>query len=267
MKLEAPRGGKLVEFAIERGRRDAYADEDDTVAPSPSYFVCAKLWGIGLNLKLKELACDYYLLLDTEVDHPYDSDLLAELERIEALLADQFARYLDMAIGGELRHAMRQSVPRGNICEKKHKYSKTHDKLMAYLDSELDDRKKARTHGWESWHTVRKTYGINALKGAWQIFALRTWKNGFGGHSWAVATKTLIDYLQDETTRRVFVDTSWGLQHNNAIIYDKLWNIEHLNDILDYNRNDDMEGLKQWATLKVLEIRQRLSQTIQPTLR
>ena len=62
------------------------------------------LWGLrGTSWQLWKQAADYYLLsLATLIDkEKYDKYLIRRTNS----LTDQFARYTDMAVGGELRHA------------------------------------------------------------------------------------------------------------------------------------------------------------------
>jgi len=289
-----------------------------------------KFWDLKRDLPLSQLAADFYLILDTEIDNPYDVELQAKKQQLCALLSNQFSRYLDMAVGGELRHADNQSSFNGHWpagqgekpcdsgdCPYEHYREREVQRDKSYKDSEgiwhhrirttihgkyrsecdfygtcpgvsettdyyvqsSDEawlkkpwaktlsqmlknggelQKCPRANAWVEWAKLRKRGGIEVLKRASEIFHLCEWSSGYGGHSWGTAADTLIDYLTGKSTTVLFVDTAFGIHHNGGVVFDKMWSVADVDRVLDLNLHNAIHELKRYASLEVINIRERL---------
>lgn len=218
-KLTTPKGAGVISFHIEY-KTTPVPDEESYES---SIATIIEDWGIDRELRMRREACNFYLLSDLVIDHP---EVKPKLEEKASYLANQFSRALDMIIGGELRHAENHSDYEGSLPV---------------------NPGGSRELVWEEWKGLRESRGLEILEEALRIFRDYNWDGGYGGETWATATAVLLDYLKGEMSDIMFVDTAFGLQHNNNYIFDKLWNIDELTSVLDINRDGDMETLLYYA--------------------
>lgn len=199
------------------------------------------LWDLKpLNL-LRECA-DLYILNDLSLDF---DEIKPMFEAKRDFLAEQFSRYLDMAIGGEIRdgwnHCGMLDYHRGKL------------KIVKYLDNgsiPYNDRAKAQA----AWKKVREELGMEALEEAYTFFNGGGWGGSYGGPKWAVAVKTLMSYLKGEYSKMTFVDTVWALQHNCDYILDKAWQVNGLANVLQLKQDGCMVDLHKFASPAVAKI-------------
>lgn len=175
---------------------------------------------------LSTAAADFYLLenLATLRGDRWAALRLAEHEQC---LAREFAGYLDMAIGGELRYAKRYL-----------------DELPPALEPffrEISDT--ARGKAWLVWTVIRRCFGLRALDLAEQCFSEAGWRRNFGGSPWVLAVRVLRPYLKGEHSPRIFVDRCFNLQHNTGSILNKLYNCSSLPRVLEAHGIDDYPTL------------------------
>lgn len=204
-----------------------------------------KQWGIDLRINLAQLAADFYLLQDTALGlEPYvDKRLGIALGQVTDTLAQQFSRYIDMAIGGELRHAKAEADT---------EEAELSSRELRFYDA-LPPLGRSRQDMWQDWKLIRKTQGLDALRLASAIFHKLSWASSWGGDSWGNATDILIQYLsrrkgRDGISKIAFVDTCFGIHHNGGLIFDKAWLLRDLLKVLDYNLANDMKGVEKWAS-------------------
>lgn len=184
------------------------------VAPvrSDSRSAARNRWGVDKSIDLCQAAADKYLLAGivgkvvnpTSVDErdAYSDLLRAEgqslLSDLTARLDNTFRGYLDMIVGGELRHhrAAGSSTLRGS-----------------------------RTEAWNEWHAIRSAGGTQALRDAADLF--RDFDtSGYGGEAWAHIAETLLKRETGYFSPAVFVEQVWHLQHNGGSLFDKLeWQV------------------------------------------
>ena len=134
------------------------------------------LWGLKApTWNLPKVTSDYYMLsLATLIDKDKYAKYL--IKRTNSL-TDQFARYTDMAVGGELRHAkgkinngifLKEDIPRPLL-----------EALYGHVIS------GSRNSAWEGWYHFRQRYGTLAIRWAKDVFSLKGWGSGYGGARWA----------------------------------------------------------------------------------
>lgn len=232
-------------------------------APSDKTQAIFKQWKLNKALKLETLAADFYTLIDLQCDYPDEPKVNEPLAELTTLLADQFSAYLDMVIGGELRHTWENTIDpnRGYDDEQ---YESIDDMPISQMAQGIlkgfipYGSFKGRDFVWREWQAIRKKLGIDALKAATSIFHLK-WDDGYGGESWARATEVLIEYLTGGLSATAFVDTCFGLHHNNNIILDKVWTIKvELKKVLDYNLHNKLGEVTQYCSPQVTKLRRRL---------
>ena len=189
---------------------------------TPNKDVGREIWNLE-KMNLIQECSDFYVLYDLTIDHSDDAFLMSMFNSKRDYLAKQFSSYLDMAIGGELRHCKNFSTF----------FSKTDN---FYWETN-------RHQAWEGWRKVRNQQGIDAIKTAFEAFDKGKWSMGYGGKTWAKATQVLLRFLTGEDTATMFVDTIWSLQHNTTYILDKFWNINGLAPILNGKFNGEIKNL------------------------
>jgi hypothetical protein len=178
-------------------------------------------WGLrSQQWNLSKAAADYYLLqlavfIDKDKFKPY-------LDKHTGILVDQFARYTDMAIGGEIRHVADRSG------------------MIKRLEEAINNNVLygSRNSAWEGWYWFRQQYGTLALK--WLVTTYNDsfrWKAGYGGEAWGKIANTLLMFEEGKLTPHSFVDTCFGLEHNGGGYFDKWWNTKNVKSVLDRNQS------------------------------
>lgn len=199
------------------------------------------VWGlnsIGWNL-CKE-ACNYYILhLAVLMD---DSKYRIYLDKHTEKLVEQFYKYTDMAIGGELRHLSSVNGLAKPLRE-------------ALRDSTLRGQQgTSRTGAWEGWYWFRSRYGTLALKWAMEAFNTKKWGAGYGGAMWGTIANTLYMFETDQITPHSFIDTCWGLQHNGGVYFNKWWSTSGIQQVLDLNQLGHYCNIYQNTSLGIQQL-------------
>ncbi len=172
----------------------------------------AKIWGLEKMNLINECA-DFYTLYDLTIDHSDDEYIMSIFKSKRDHLSKQFASYLDMIIGGELRH-----------CKN----------FGSFFQIKGSFRREGERHAvWSEWKNIRNQQGLNVLNKALECYKSGDWSTSFGGKAWAKVTEVLIRHIKGEDTETMFVDTVWSLQHNTTYILDKFWNINNLQKVLN----------------------------------
>jgi hypothetical protein len=221
--------------------------------------LCAP-WGLEPKLNLPQHASDFYLLTAANIDYPENIKIKLKLRQETEFLAEQFSAYLDMVIGGEIRHFPRQCAAyRDNPTETRDSLTQSAKALLTYI---LHECPIDRNEAWADWRAIRKKHGIAFLEASIELLSLDWGGHVYGGKTWAGAGKVLLSYLTGEISATTFVDTAWGLQHNSDVIFDKLWSITDLKELLEANLNDNLKELKQWASPPVLSLLKTLPKPV-----
>ncbi len=237
-----PKGNKQVSFCVAK-------------ISLPSVDKCCAHWGIAKRreMNLKQEAADFYLLYDLSIDFP---GFKLQVNEKAAYLATQFSGYMIMAIGGEVRHA-KDGIKTAR-CPAKIWYEADQIKgeIAALIEKEMGAwGVLPRSSFWFAWRKLYKKHGLELLETAQSLFEDYKWSNSsYGGHSWGKICQVLLRWLRKEDNDIVFVDTCWGLHHNGDIVFDKLWSVENLQIILDYNANGKLKSLCKYASPTVKDL-------------
>lgn len=230
-KLEQSAKVKTIKLVTE------HVEEMPTVSPINATFSKAtKIWDIDKEMVLIQECADFYLLSDHVAQYPEDKYAQSVYRYHLKKLDRQFTAYLDMSIGGELRHSK---------------------ELSHYLKSagmKLRATKINRAGGWAQWKEIRDNMGLEALERAAQCFNEGSWSPGYGGKKWGTACVVLLRHLKGEDTPAMFVDTTWSLQHNGTHIFDKVWSVHGLQQVLDAKFKGNVAFLRAIATKETLEV-------------
>ena len=209
------------------------------------------------SMWLARKAADFYLLnllyIETGNKEP--------LNKLTDFLADQFSRYMFVAIGGELRHCSMSYYAKlpadtiDKICDE----IGLNYKIIPWFFLRVAAGKGDRTAMWEAWNKKAKELGTeNLTRFAYAMFnAKGLWGqegSSIGGKKWALIAKVLLDYLTGEITKMIFVDTAFGLKHNGAIHFSKVWMLTYLQQILDFNFKGNYAPLFSIASEEVKEL-------------
>ncbi len=212
---------------------DEYDEEVDEECSER--IVATNTWDLQEALPLARKAADWYLLYSMWLD---DKDETGRFKSLTDELCNQFARYADMVVGGELRYTL------GHV-----------DNAEYELPEELYDALRyhfthaSRSDAWEAWKTFRSRHNTNALY--WAETAFESFSHSaatYGGTKWAYIARTVRMYETGEISPIMFVDMCWGLEHNGGQFFGKLWNTHRLKSVLDFNLNDDLAGLMSYAS-------------------
>ena len=238
---------EAIVLEIEDNEYEDIVHEEDNYdePPEPEYLereVAEETWGLPPEMQLSRKAADFYLLYDLEIDALDDG----KFKRFTRELAEHFASYADMVVGGELRYTL------GHISSQSH--SDLHPALQEVLSTRLThvDRHEA----WEYWRPFRGKHGANALK--WAMVAFNSFNDGgsYGGPKWAYIAETKYMYETSKISPTTFVDMCWGLEHNGGQFFGKLWNTYALKRVLDSNlhsENDDLSPLYEYASPEIVK--------------
>ena len=184
-----------------------------------------KGWGID-----KHCADFYLLMLSSLTSSDAKSRLRYQnyLDKVTEILADQFAPYTDMALGGELRHVtakMFKGIPKPLLNALRNKT----------IGRNVDG--VSRGAAWVGWYHFRQQYGSLALRWAVKVFNNGKWDKAYGGEKWGAIAHTLLMYETGELPKMSFVDACFGLQHNGGIYFNKWWDSKllELEQVMDAN--------------------------------
>jgi hypothetical protein len=176
-----------------------------------------------------QMIADFYLLEFMSAEgNPIARRLLG---RLEAALAEDFVRYLHIAIGAELGHY--QATPLDTLP----------DELREFVAGVNAGDSRLR------WPELYAAYGIRALFLAEDVF-LHSGPE-FGGRAWAPITVLLRDYLSGTINRRIFIDQCFSIKHNNGPIFDKIYDVSGVGPALAAQAAGDLARLSGLASQQV----------------
>ena len=229
----------------------------------------ASAWGLKSSTNLAQGAADYYLLEEMKASlineliedkakaKMADDAVRTMLPPLVSNLAEQMSRYLEMAIGGELRHckavALGGGISASNV-------KKVPSSEIRELTKEIFGGKKgklrtgSRSIAWVRWKGLSEKLGVKAAEYASWMFWNSVWNGGYGGPKWGKCADVLLLYMKGELSENLFVDSAFGLEHNNNNVYDKVFSIDSLKSVLDANLNEQPTLLMQVARPQVRDV-------------
>jgi len=194
-----------------------------------------KVWkriGLHPKMNLKMECADFYLLEKMVAESGWTENrvfmgnekVLAMLYDREEYLAHEFSTYLDMALGGEIRHAASTKNYKGprNFSPEMKDYLKQ----VGHME---------RDKAWDIWTRLRRRAPkktLPLLQEAVKIFSSK-WEGNAGGKMWAQIGRVALPYIEGKMSSRSFVNLCWSLQHCNDFVFDKTYNIEGLAKVLE----------------------------------
>lgn len=211
-----------------------------------------EMWGLP-HLNAPEAAADFYMLEYLVSVKEYEPAIPFQQRSIRNL-AHTFATYLNYAVGGELRHILRFNRW-ANLSDKHRRF---------YPDPEVmagKHRSMQRTTAWAEWHRVFKKFGPAAVLGAEEMFTQYHWDGSYGGRRWSKIAKLLHQYLMGNIPAKVFVDSTWSMQHNGGMALNKSNRIHGLDNelgmVLDAHRLGHIETISRFCSPTVRELARR----------
>lgn len=175
-------------------------------------------WDIDLSVDLCTAMADFYLLQYMTMNHLGGKENIQGLqsEQLERLTQEAkgildklverldpiFCQYMDMAIGGELRH-------------------------HRAIRSEMRFGSSQREAAWGGWKQVRDQVGPQALLDA-AILAEEVTEGGYLGKAWAAPARILHARLTGRIPPVIFVDRAFSLEHNGGSLFNKVeWGVSN----------------------------------------
>lgn len=192
----------------------------------------ARRVGLHPERDLAQACSDFYLL--TYLRRPHyvvpAADVLGDLVND---LASEFAHYLDMACGGELRHASTWPQDLSDC---------------PILGTGID--RSVAWREWLAWETP-----ISRARYAMSAFEEASWPGrNYGGEPWVLIAATLHQFLTMKLRPELFLDRVWNLQHHGGIVLNKIYNVDELSVVLDAHGKDDHETLLSFASQRTKEL-------------
>ena len=142
----------------------------------------------------------------------------------------------------------------------------SHSGVLAFFDQMKQDMgprgklyKYERNLGWAEWHRLRIKHGSTMMRECMKLLDHEVWGNGsFGGPRWAMCARLVADWEEGRISDRIMVNMALSMQHNNGIVFDKLYTIQDdipsLRRTLDTQADDDYEKLAAWCSPTVKEM-------------
>ncbi len=182
--------------------------------------------GLDPTRILAQDCADYYLLAQLRIPH-YVAQAADRLDELVGELTEEFTIYLDLACGGEIRHASSwpSELPPCPVL------GRGSDRSVAWKD-------------WLRWETrvYRTEFAVEAFEHAY-------WPGrNYGGEPWMVIASTLLALLRGQVSPEGFIDRVWNLQHHGGIALNKVYGTEELPVVLEAHGKDDYETLLSYAS-------------------
>lgn len=239
-----------IEEFVDESTEDEYNDdgydesEDDSGTESR---VAMNTWDLDTSLNLGREAADWYLLMMLWLDERDEGNRFLGRTRV---LSEQFAKYTDMVVGGELRYTL--GYVAGDAIS---------PELFEVVRYSLNG--VARSDAWESWADFRITHKTSALYWAEDAFEAFG-SNAYGGTKWAYIARVVRMFETEEISAITFVDMCWGLEHNSGQFFGKLWNTYRLQNVLNANVHDDVPTLLGYASPEVQKLYTEVNGNVLP---
>lgn len=113
--------------------------------------------------------------------------------KLVTLFDGLFIEYVDMVVGGEVRH----------------------HRCMGQMS-------RSRQVAWSEWRSIREALGLEALEDAASLFEDMANSDGYGGPPWAAAARIVRDRLAGTLDAKTFVDRVFSMQHNGGSLLNKV---------------------------------------------
>ena len=225
---------EINEYEYEDYVDEYYEEEHDE--ESHEHQVAEGTWGLNPGMLLAREAADWYLLAHLWLDGKDEG----KFAHRTATLAEAFADYTDMVVGGELRYTLNHITDLSEIAPE----------LLESLQNEISGE---RSEAWDGWYSFRRRYGFDALEWAENAFKLFG-SHTYGGEKWAYIAHTLKMFEGNEISDTTFVDMCWGLEHNGGQFFGKLWDTYRLQNVLNANLEDRTDKLLENASPAITQL-------------
>lgn len=98
-----------------------------------------------------------------------------------------------------------------------------------------------------AYNRTYERYGPEFLGDNSKAFHKGIWTPGYGGKMWGTIADVVRDYWDGTIKPRTFLDRAWTLQHNNASVFDKIYSISELMQVLKIQAKGDYTKLSEWT--------------------
>ena len=185
-------------------------------------------WEIPERFELTRACAAFYIRYDMVLVDP--AGCAAAFDTVVGELDDLFRRYVDMIIGGEVRHILQE--PGGPVAHQ----------LETALEDSRDRKTVSRSNAWSVWKELRMKHGLVALD--WAIDAFGERDRSMGGKRWSNIARVLKGRETGELSPTLFVDACFGLEHNSGTFFNKVgWDLGSLKDVLSDVRDGNLKAL------------------------
>ncbi len=197
--------------------------------------------GIETRVSLCAEAADFYILNDMALAY---TDVTTQANNQAARLAKWFSRYISMITLGEARH-----VPPGS--KRNEHLPRVSSALLAWLPPT-----KHREGTWTALDDAITLCGgeLPLAIALYHIFGRVNMGASIGGKKWQTIVWANLQWLAGLTSDTTFVDTCFGLEHNGANMFNKIYNIASpapLDVLLQLNQDGNLVELFNYCSLRI----------------
>lgn len=204
--------------------------------------------GLDVNRRLSQDVADFYVLERLHSDGWADGSRL--LSQLEHSLSQEYLTYLLMVVGGEARHILYESEVSAPSY------------LRPYLDRCTTGEEEfgrpvvcARHEAWLIWTEMHESGEMDyalSLPAIIEAFTDPNWHgSGAGGSTWATVARVTLDFYLGRLDERVFIDRCFTLEHNNGCVFDKVFKVNGLQNVLQVQEGMPYDMLAPYARAQV----------------
>lgn len=258
LSYAAPAPAVYSQTTLTHDLKQERALQDSVTGNGDGYARAAEKWNIPRSLPIASYAAMFYLLYARS--ERGDPRAKQELSYFMARVEPWIMRYLDMATGGEARYMASMAIEyrKGTAPEAVEK-EVMESKLISWSGGKAVLHHKNgqaveipsgrdRPHAWMAWHDIRQELGMDALN--WCIIAhLESKESSYGGPLWANAAYLIRLRELKQRSPEFLVDQAFSLQHNGGEIFNKLWDVSNLVNVLNEAFAGKTQRLPKYLTL------------------
>ena len=102
---------------------------------------------------------------------------------------------------------------------------------------------------------LRESYGSKLIRETYHLFNDNPWPSGYGGKAWASIARLTADYVEGKINARVFINMAWSQQHNGGCAFNKVYETDNLQLVLDEQAYGSYERMiRRWASPQVKDL-------------
>ena len=114
----------------------------------------------------------------------------------------------------------------------------------------------------ERYNKTFEKFGPQFHIDAATAFHKGNWTPGYGGKKWGTIADVVSDYWHGIIKPRTFLDRAWTLQHNNNSVFDKIYEVGSLMNVLEVQASNDYKKLATFSSVYAGNLWQRMERWV-----